>query len=102
MARKSNQAPDLTITGQNIPGHKGSIHLYAILAGTVTYRAKGFHCSGTFALISGIAQPGGYFFVRGFITLDNHEAHSARKQWPHTVTTGVRFQGVPTITRPQT
>jgi len=63
VAKKSNQAPDLTIIRRNIPGHKGSIHLYAILAGTVTYHAKGFHCSGTLALISGVAQPGGYFFV---------------------------------------
>jgi len=36
VAKKSNRTPDLTITGRNIPGHKGSIHCNAILAGTVT------------------------------------------------------------------
>jgi len=27
----------------------------------------------------------GYSFNAGFITLNNHEAHSAQRQWPHTV-----------------
>jgi len=44
------------------PGAQGgTTRLYAILAGTATYHAKGFHCSGTIALISGTALPGGYF-----------------------------------------
>jgi len=39
----------------------GTTRYYAILTGTATYCAKGFHCSGTNALLSGVAQPGGYF-----------------------------------------
>ena len=64
MERKSNQAPDFNITRQNIPGHKGSIRLNAILAGTVTYYTKGFHPSGTIALLGGNAQPGGILLIQ--------------------------------------
>jgi len=52
------------ITGRNIPGHKGSTHRDTILAGTATYCAKGFHPSGAIALLSGTAQPGGYFSMQ--------------------------------------
>jgi len=54
----------LNITRRNILGHKGSIRLNAILTGTVTYRAKGFHPSGTTALLSGNAQPGGILLIQ--------------------------------------
>ena len=40
MAKTSNQSPDLSITRRNIPGHKGSTRLYAILAGTAAYSAQ--------------------------------------------------------------
>jgi len=64
MARKSNQVPDFNIIRRNISGHKGSIRHNAILAGTVTYCAKGFHPSGTIALLGGTTQPGGILLMQ--------------------------------------
>jgi len=59
--RGTEKQPDtrFNITGRNISGHKGSTRHNAILAGTVTYYAKGLHPLGTNALLGGTAQPGG-------------------------------------------
>jgi len=70
------------ITGRNILGHKGSIRRNAILAGTVTYCALRLPPFRYNCPTQWYCTARGYSFNAGFITLNNHEAHSARRQRP--------------------